>query len=320
MEILEVVWKDSKMKNREIHWISEEDAIVLGWNIHKGGGGGRKNLPFEILVALVAHGFQARQAFNYIRNVKGIKIGWRAFQLLVREHFKNNLDSTGFEPWAHLEKNDIRKYWLNARILYLKPLLEVYLKAGFSPRSIRSKLIGFQYPYTSISDLGGRLGRLFHTLFSQSSRDRAKQLFRPEIIKLIIKGYNQKRIIEFLPGLTLKALRLHLEDMFGIDIEAPKNIRNTINAWKALILPRLQYYLVNQYSDQQICQEFEWDFIAATYPPRKLSDPHEIVSYFVNTLFPGIENSDHARFLLRANFLGSVKWNFRWGDYGWYEP
>lgn len=296
-------------------------AQNLGWNIDKGGGGGRKDLPIEVIVALVAHGFDPIEAFNYIRNVKKIKIRWTSFKSIVYEHFKSDLDGTGFESgaWYGHEK-DIRKYWLNAQMSYLKPILEVYLKAGFSPASIKSKLVGFQYSFIKENSVESRYNRLIHKIFSESHRFLQKEYLKTEIIRLIIKGYNFPEILEFYPTITERRMKSQFLRLFGLDLKAPRYYQRIINAWRALILPRLQFYLERQYSDQQICEEFEWDSITTSYPYRTLSDPHEIVSYFVNALFPGLENSEHARFVLRANLLSSVKWNLKWGDYGWYEP
>jgi len=68
----------------------------------------------------------------------------------------------------------------------------------------------------------------------------------------------------------------------------------------------LQYYLENQYSDQKICEEFGWDSLTTVFPYRTLSDPFEIVTYFVNALFPGMGDSGMARYLLRVNLLSKL--------------
>jgi len=75
--------------------------------------------------------------------------------------------------------------------------------------------------------------------------------------------------------------------------------------------------LESGYSDEQICEYFEWDILdLGAYYPTYVGI--EIVDFFVE-YFWNFPSSDIARFQFRQHLISDTNFRLKWGPFGWYE-
>jgi len=122
----EIHFKDETLRQAERDYISAHNLIVDGLNRDPGGGGGGAiDLPMLTIARYIALGF----------SIKGIQ--------------KNLLENHGINVGMSTIKKRIISYWGSydeARILFMMPLLELLLRAGFRLHEINDAYDRFMLP------------------------------------------------------------------------------------------------------------------------------------------------------------------------------
>ncbi|TFG25084.1 MAG: hypothetical protein EU529_02250 [Promethearchaeota archaeon] len=180
-EILEICWSDSKLRTREIDWIKkfkEEFKNRIG-NIDTGGKGGSKIIiPPILLIPLIARGFWSPK----IAEILGIEYGIICSKDVVLKRIN--------EYWVSID---------NARILFLKPILEILMSQGYSATYLSEN--GF--PHESSHGVAN-LSNIFWNTDFQTKR---LELIKEHLIRLFKKGYEVYEMDFELKGVPWETVR-----------------------------------------------------------------------------------------------------------------
>lgn len=174
-KILEICWTDSKLRVREDYWIDELDAknsLIGGLNTFSGGSGGpRVSIPRSILIPYIASGLWQEE----IR------------QSIIRDH---RITLT-----PDIVRQRIIDYWgsiSEARKMFLKPILRVLLKHGYSSEYLGTYV--FRRSRRTISNW-------CQEFWEMTFENKRNVLLKDYLRDLIIEGLEYREIDEKVKGM-----------------------------------------------------------------------------------------------------------------------
>ncbi len=189
-EILEFCWTDSKLRTREDYWIDELDAknsLIGGLNTISGGSGGpRVSIPRSILIHYIASGLWQ----------EGIR------QILVTCHTK-----IGITP--DILRQRIIDYWGSmgeARKRFLKPILKVLLKHGYSATYLGKKV--FDRDRHTINNW-------CHEFWEMTFEEKRNELLKLYLRNLIIQGLEYREIDKKVKGMPWSTINDQIMKWWG---------------------------------------------------------------------------------------------------------
>jgi len=188
-KILEFCWTDSKLRTREDEWIDELDAknpLIGGCNTASGGSGGSKvSIPRSIFIPYIASGLWQEE----IR------------QSIIKDH-KITLT-------PDVVRQRIIDYWgsmSEARKMFLKPILRVLLKHGYS-----SEYLGTYVFNRSRRTISNWCQEFWEMTFEEKRNECLKSYLRD----LIIEGLEYREIDEKVKGMPWSTINDQIIKWWG---------------------------------------------------------------------------------------------------------
>ncbi len=225
-EILEICWSDAKLRTREIEWIDKFKKLYgnrVG-NVDKGGGGGTKIvIPPILLIPLIARGYWSPKIAVILREKHNIVCSSDVVNKRIKEYL-GNMD--------------------NARILFLKPILEVLMSQGYSATYLSENI----FPHESSHGVAN-LSKIFWNKDFQTKR---LELIREHLVRLFKKGYETYEMDSELKGVPWETVRKEYIPRWW---ETIKNARITI------VKPIIAEMLSECYSLKEMAIYLEQDSI-----------------------------------------------------------
>ena len=229
-EIIEFCWTDSKLRKREIAWIShfKKKFPRRVANISKGGGGGSLiSIPRSVLIPLIAKGLWSPDISRIIKQKYNRNISKDVVTKRIKEY------------WGSFER---------ARRLFLKPVFKELMAHGYSATYLSKNLFKSVENHT----ISKWCGEIFWNI---PFKEKRKNLIKKRLENLILKGYNSYEMDFEFNGVPWETIRKeYISEWWG----------DLLSARKIILKPILSKMLAQKKDIVSISRELNHDSIERT--------------------------------------------------------